>query len=181
MDSVIFHVIIGALILVGTDACADPLELNKCYRFESVNFEGEFIQHSKWELWKKPGVGMANWEHSTWKVVPAVNGDSKHISLEALNFPGYQINHAGFKGFLKKCSENCKENASWAVKNGFMKSTYCEGTVSFESFNYPGYHLRHSSHRLIISPYQRTDIYEKDASWVYREVSCKKNFQCAAP
>jgi len=181
MDIIILHVIIGAFFLVGTDACADPLELNKCYRFESVNFEGEFIKHLNWELWKKPGKGMGNWEQSTWKVVPAVNGDSKHISLESLSHPGYQVNHAGYLGWLKKCSEHCKDNASFAVKNGFMKSTYCEGTVSFESYNFPGYYLRHAGHRLRISPYERKEIYKKDATWVYREVSCKKQFQCAAP
>jgi len=166
------------------DPCADPLELNKCYRFESVNYEGDFIKHQKQELWKKPGNGLSNWRDSTWRIVGAVNGNRKYISLEALQVPGYHMRHKSFKGYITKCAAKdvvCRNDASWAVKYGFIKSTYCEKTVSFESFNVPGYHLRHAGNRLMISAFADKDLYRKDASWVYREVSCKNGFKCAAP
>jgi len=166
------------------DPCADPLELNKCYRFESVNYEGDFIKHVKRELWKRPGNGLSNWKESSWKVVGAVNGNRKYISLEALDVPGHHVRHSGFKGYITKCTakdELCRNDSSWSVKYGFMKSAYCERTVSFESFNYPGYHLRHAGHRVMISAFEDKDLYKKDASWVYREVSCKNVFKCAAP
>jgi len=164
-------------------ACADPLELNKCYRFESASSEGEFMKHTNWEVWKKSGTGLENRKSSTWEVVAALNGDSKHISLKSLNHQSYHVSHHNFKGSLTKCSSNnqeCKDNSSFAVKNGFMKSTFCDETVSFESYNFPGYFLRPVDDRLMISLYQRQDLYKKEASWVYHEVSCTNNFQCPA-
>jgi len=169
---------------IEVEPCADPLELNKCYRFESVNYAGEFIRHQKRELWRRHANGLSNWKDSTYKVVRAVNGNRKYISLEALNVPGEYVRHSGFKGYIAKCStkdELCRNDASWAVKYGFVKSAYCERTISFESFNYPGYHLRHFSHRVMISAFEDKDLYKKDASWVYREVSCRNVFKCAAP
>jgi len=169
---------------IEVDPCADPLELNKCYRFESVNYEGDFIKHQEGELRKSPGSGLSNWKDSSWKVVPAVNGNRKYISLEALDVPGNHVRHLGFKGFITNCTakdELCRNDSSWAVKYGFIKSAYCERTVSFESFNRPGYHLRHADHRVMISAFEDKDLYKKEASWVYREVSCKNDFKCAAP
>jgi len=173
---------LGVFFLVGTNACSDPLELNKCYRFESVNYEGDYIRHKNFELWKESGIGDQHWRDSTFKVVTAINGDDHQVSLQSVNYPERYAQHAGYKGYINKCvDKKCNENASWIVRHGFVNSTYCEDTVSFESDNYPGYFLRHASHRVQISVYTDTESYRKDASWVYHKVSCSQDFKCAAP
>jgi len=175
---------------MGTDACAGPMELNKCYRFESVNFEGHYIKNKGSELWKASGIGGQHRSDSTYKVVAAINGDEFQVSLESISNPNHYVTHASLVCWIKPCSgddNGCKReaiwvkrDASWIVRKGFLKSPFCEDTVSFESDNFPGYFLRHTSHRMKISPFAKTDIYQKDASWVYHEVSCSTDFKCAA-
>lgn len=153
-----------------------PLKLHKCYRFESVNFRGQHIRHRNYQLWKDPGKGELYWKDSTFVVVPALNGMRHQVSFKSLNYPNNYLRHWGYNGYIHRCSTNlCRNDASWTVKRGFM-SISCGKTVSFQSANYPRYNLRHQNARVRISRQSFSTLYRLDASWIYHEVSCKRNF-----
>jgi len=155
---------------------SEPLKLNKCYRFESVNFKGQHMRHRNYQLWKDAGNGELYWKDSTFKVVPALNGKQHQVSFMSINYPQYNLRHSGYLGYISRCRSNlCRRDASWTVRRGF-KSGSCQKTVSFESDNYPSYYLRHQNGRVRISRQSSSTLYRYDASWVYHEVSCSTNF-----
>ncbi|MEQ9208904.1 MAG: AbfB domain-containing protein, partial [Pseudomonadales bacterium] len=40
--------------------------------------------------------------------------------------------------------------------------------VSFESAKYPGHYIRHSNYRLYLQPYDGTELFRKDATFIFR-------------
>jgi len=112
-----------------------------------------------------------------------LNRKRDQISLKSLNYPHNYVRHAGYKGYIHRCtSDLCRKDASWSVKTGFIReSSYCEKTVSFQSDNYPKYYLRHQNSRVRISRSESHDLYRKDSSWVYHLVSCHQNFRYITP
>jgi len=167
--------------IYGYDYCirpsvSGPLKLHKCYRFESVNFKGEHMRHRGYQLWKDSGKGALYWKDSTFKVVPALNGIQHQVSFESLNYPHHYLRHSSYKGYISRCRSNLdKLDASWTVKSGFGNRS-CAKTVSFQSANYRTYYLRHQNARVRISRRSFSTLYRLDASWVYHEVSCTRNF-----
>jgi len=159
-----------------------PLKLHKCYRFESVNFRGQHIRHRNYQLWKDPGKGELYWKDSTFMVVPALNGMRHQVSFKSLNYPNNYLRHRGYNGYIHRCSTNlCRNDASWTVKCGLSSISWpsisCGKTVSFQSAIYPRYYLRHQNARVKISRRSFSTLYRLDASWIYHEVSCKRNFR----
>jgi len=171
----VLFMVITALILMGCDALSGPLRLNRCYRFESVNYEGQYMRHSGYRMYKHAGRGLLHWKDSTFKLVRAKNGNGNQVSLESFNYPGFFIRHSGYFAYISNCryyDSLCKNDASWTVKNGLITNNNRERSVSFRSANYPGYFLRHQNGRVRISGFWRTDLFLKDASWTYHEVRC---------
>jgi len=156
------------------------LKLHRCYRLESVNYRGSYIRFRlergrSWRLHKDRGNGRRFIIQSTFKVVNAINGNRRQISLESVHFPGRYIKHSGFKGYLRDCpigAELCRNDASWKVENGLARGRDGERTVSFRSDNYPGYFLHHGHHKVVISAHRRSTLYNEDSSWIPRRVSC---------
>jgi len=160
----------------GLPRYSGPLKLHKCYRFESVNFKGEHMRHRNYQLWKDSGRGALYWKDSTFKVVPALTGFEHQVSFESLNYPHHYLTHYGYKGYISRLRTDLDmRDASWTVQNGFVYR-YCKKTVSFQSANYREYYLRHQNARVRISRRSYSTLYRLDASWVYHEVSCKRNF-----
>jgi len=159
------------LVLGFLSVSADFLQLNKCYRFESLNFEDEYMRHRSWTLYKESDSGNLYVKDSTFKVIEAINGDPDQVSLESVNYAGYHIRHFRYWGIISKCDSDdsvCKNDGSWTVVNGLSQGS--NQTVSFLSANFPGYYLRHSYGRVKISPEVNTTLYNEDSSWIPRKV-----------
>jgi len=150
------------------------LKLNACYRFESVNFPGQYMRHRGYRLYKERGSGSLYYKDSTFRVVRAINGDRRYRSLESRNYPGHYIRHSGYLGYISRCHSHhrvCKNDASWKVEYG-LASRRGQRALSLRSANYPGYFLRHQNSRVKISPHVHTTLYRLDSSWIARRVSC---------
>jgi len=183
-----FLMVIVALLVPRCAACTGRLTLGRCYRFESANYEGNYIRHSGFRLYRASGKATSDlyWKDTTYKVMPARNGRVDEVSLQSLNCPDRHIAHGGFIGKLSKCgnsdpNDGCNKNTSWTIKAGLAAPAFCRAsglTVSFQSSNYPGYYLRDNNGKVLISPYKDDVNYKRDASWIYHEVSCTKSFTC---
>lgn len=183
-----FLMVIVALFVPGCAACPGRLKLGHCYRFESANYEGSYLRHAGFKLYRHSGSATSDlyWKDTAFKVVPARNGRDDEVSLQSVNYPTHHVRHAGYNGFISKCGNNnpkdiCNKDASWTTKAGLAASAHCESglTVSFQSSNFPGYYLRHHHAKVMISPFKDNDVnYKMDASWEYHEVSCTKSFTC---
>lgn len=164
-----------AFVLVSLSAGSSDLHLYRCYRFESVNFPGQYMRHRNSRLYKERGNGWLYYKDSTFRVVRAINGDRNARSLESVNYPGYYIRHSGSKGYISRCHSRdrlCRNDASWKVHRGWAKGYRGQRSVSLRSVNYPGHYLRHQNSRVKISRYSRTSLYKMDSSWIARRTFC---------
>jgi len=165
-------VVTFAILVFWSLSVLADLEMNKCYRFESVNYSGQYMRHRNYNLYKEPGSGDLYEEDSSFKVISAINGISGVVSLESLNFPGYEIRHYHYYGKISQCSSadsTCKDDGSWTVKQALAPG----GNVSFASYNYKGFYLRHQGGKVRISNQEDSILYKEDASWIPHEVSCQ--------
>jgi len=163
-----------AILVFWSLSVSADLEKNKCYRFESVNYNDQYIRHRNFNLYKESGSGDLYVNDSSFKVIPAINGESGPVSLESLNFPEYDIRHYHYYGKISKCSSTdntCKDDGSWTVLNGLDGN---DGTVSLASYNKKGFYLRHQGGRVRIAPQEDSTLYKEDSSWIPHEVSCSR-------
>jgi len=165
-------VVTFAILVFWSLSVSADLEKNKCYRFESVNYSGEYMRHRNFNLYKESGSGELYVNDSSFKVISAINGKSGLVSLESFNFPGYDIRHYHYYGKISECSstdDRCKDDGSWTVKNALAPG----GNVSFASYNKNGFYLRHQGGRVRIANQEDSILYKEDASWISHEVSCQ--------
>ena len=100
-------------------------------------------------------------QDSTFRFIPGL-ADSKCITFESLNYPGYYLRHWDFRIKLH----------SWEDSQLFREdTTFCErpgladpDLVSFESHNYPGYYLRHRDFHLYIEQGD-SDLFRADVTF----------------
>jgi len=169
-------VVTFAILVFWSLSVLADLEMNKCYRFESVNFRNQYMRHRNFNLYKESGSGDLYEKDSSFKVIPAINGISGQVSLESYNFQGFDIRHYHYYGKISACSSNdstCKDDGSWTVKNGLALDGN-DGTVSFESYNFKGFFLRHQSGKVRIAKVEDNVLYKEDATWIPHEVSCSR-------
>merc|ERR1712142_517207 len=131
-------------------------------------------RHRHFNLYKESGSGDLYVNDSSFKAIPAINGKSGLVSLESLNFPGYDIRHYHYYGKISNCSstdDRCKDDGSWTVLNGLASDG---NAVSFASYNIKGFYLRHQGGKVRIAKQENSTLYKEDASWIPHEVSCSR-------
>jgi len=160
-----------------------PLQINKCYGFETIEGWKEFITPMEdFKLRTEDMRWNASLLGATFKVVSALNGNDNRVSLQSLNFPSRFVRHLNYTGFLHECEEEdeeCRNDATWAVGYG-MKAATGEETVSFQSDNFSSFFLRRSSSRIAISEVASV-LSRKEASWIFLEVSCTEDSSSLYP
>ena len=98
--------------------------------------------------------------------------DIETVTFESDNKPGWFIRHSFFLGVLSKFLDNQistldEADATFIVRRPGLSGT--EGSVSFESANHRGYFLRHQNFRLKLQPDDGTELFHKDASFLWHQ------------
>ena len=139
-------------------------------RYESLNYPGHFIRHSNFELWLAQEDGSDLFKQdSTWRRLHAPLGSTPPgaISFESSNYPCHFIRHRNSLGELTQVASDLdRADATFIVRAGLNGSPI---GVSLESVNYPGHFLRHQDFRLKLHVNDGSDLFRKDATFVYND------------
>lgn len=128
---------------------------------QSYNYKTHFVRHANYLGEITPISSEQDKKDSAFKIVPGL-ADSRYISFESVNFPGYYLRHQSFRIKLQRFdgSQLFKEDATFIMLPGLADHS-CK---SFESFNYPGLYIRHSHFHLYID--KGTDsLFKQDATF----------------
>jgi len=131
------------------------------FRYKSYNFPTYYINHYDY-------IGNINvtkaglLPDSQFNKVTGI-ADSKAISLESINFPGYFLRNKDGKIMLEKNdnSTSFKADATFYQRNGLADSN----AISFESYNNSGQYIRHYDYKLIVKSVS-TEQEKADATFI---------------
>lgn len=135
--------------------------LGQIVYLQSINYPDRYIRHANFlgELTRIPDQRSA--QDASFKIVRGL-ADSRLISFESTNFPGYFLRHQGFRIKLHKPdgSDLFRKDATFKIVQGLANNQW----VSFESLNYPGRFIRHKSFHLYLEG-GNTDLFRKDVTF----------------
>jgi hypothetical protein len=132
------------------------------YSFESYAYPEEFIRHLNGRGIVSPLYSARDDDDATFRVVPGL-ADSRCISFESANYPGYYLNDLDGQVFLDAATSDLQfaEEATFCPRPGL--ADYQE--LSFESCAYPGEFIRQDNGDLLVEPGSGY-LYEDDATFL---------------
>lgn len=128
---------------------------------QSYNYQTHFIRHANFLGEITHIASELDRRDSTFKMVPGL-ADSRYISFESVNYPGYYLRHQDFRLRLHQSdgSQLFRADATFKMGPGLADGSW----LSFESFNYPGHYIRHRDYHLYIER-GGDDLFRKDATF----------------
>lgn len=114
---------------------------------QSFNFQNHYIRHKDYLGEITPITSDLDKRDSAFKIVPGL-ADSRYISFESVNHPGYYFRHSGFRLRLQKSdgSAQFKKDATFKKVPGRANASWS----SFEALSQPSFYIRHSHFHLYI-------------------------------
>jgi len=135
--------------------------LGQVVYLQSINYPDRYIRHANYlgELTGIPDQRSA--QDASFKIVQGL-ADSRLISFESTNFPGYFLRHQGFRIKLHRPdgSDLFRKDSTFKIVQGLSNNQW----VSFESINYPGRYIRHRNFHLYLEG-GNTDLFRKDVTY----------------
>ena len=132
------------------------------YSLESYALPGYYVRHDE-------GRGMISYidtnrdmADATFRIVPGLS-DSRCISFESRNYPGYYLSHQNSEIYLSAGSSDplVREDATFCPRPGLADSY----ELSFESCNYPGSYLNQYDDLLFVDEGSGWE-FEEDATFL---------------
>ncbi|MEQ8363456.1 MAG: AbfB domain-containing protein [Cyclobacteriaceae bacterium] len=171
---------LSLVFLGGSSAYA---QMESFHSFESSNFPGYYIHHAPDGFYIGPITNDADkiFTEFAWNVSPFQKKEDQTqgnflIFLNPLNAQQYYMRNLNGKITIA-LSDDSKEffdQASFYSRKGLTQTEpHWNGVndgalVSFESAKYPGHYIRHSNYRLYLQPYDGTELFRKDATFIFR-------------
>jgi len=133
------------------------------YSLQSVNYPNHLVRHQNARAKISTISSALDKADSTWKIVPALNGQEGAVSFESTNYPGVYLRHRNWEMWADRFdgSQLNKMDASFIQRAGNAGQG-----VSFESTNYPGRFIRHAGYLLWVHQKDGSDLFNKDSSFV---------------
>lgn len=114
---------------------------------QSFNYPDHYIRHKDYLGEITPIKSTQDKRDSEFRIVPGL-ADSRYISFESVNHPGYYFRHSGFRIRLQKSdgSAQFKKDATFKKVAGRANASW----NSFEALSQPSFYIRHSHFHLYI-------------------------------
>lgn len=144
-----------------------PPPARRAYFLQSYNYPNRYIRHWAFLGELSKVVSAQDRKDAAFRIVPGLY-NSKYVSFESVNYPGYFLRHQGFRIKLHKRAYDTlyKKDTTFRVVKGLANSKW----VSFQSVNYPGRYIRHRGFHLYLES-GNTALFRKDAT--FRMVSSR--------
>lgn len=150
--------------------------------FEASNFPGYFIHHSKDGAYIGPILNDEDKKFAEFAFDPSPfqkEEDRKQgllIFVKPLNAQQLYLRHLNGKLVVARSDDSKAffDDATFYARKGFtQKEPYWKGVndgweISFESSRYPGYYIRHSNYRLYLQKDDGSELFKKDATFIFR-------------
>lgn len=167
-------------VMVGINAAAPvqtkasvKLELNSTIKIKVTNNEPDLmIRHVNFGTRIDPinAASPALDRADSSFIVRAGRGNNQCYSFEAVNLPGFFLQHENFGIRLIQAQDNAisRNGTTFCAKPALSGLT---GAMSFESLDWPGYFIRHINYNLEIAPVQADIVYSQSSSFYTQPVS----------
>jgi|GEM_PF-3585652 len=129
---------------------------------ESYTFAGEYIRHYKGRGILGPVRSSFDGDDATFQIVSGL-ADSRCISFQSVNYPGYYLNQSNGEVFLDPSSSDLAfaEDATFCPRPG-LADPYA---LSFEACGFPGLYLNHLEGYLYVGDEPGYE-FEEDATFL---------------
>lgn len=156
-----------------TSKASVTLELNSTIKIKVTNNEPDLmIRHVNFGTRIDPinAASPALDRADSSFIVRAGRGNNQCYSFEAVNFPGFFLQHENFGIRLIQAQDNAisRNGTTFCAKTALSGLT---GAMSFESLDWPGYFIRHINYNLEIAPVQADIMYSQSSSFYTQPVS----------
>jgi len=149
-----------------TQPVSNPLPIDATVKLQSTNFPEQMMRHFNFEALLDPinaGSSFVDQIDSSFRLRRG-RGNAACYSFEAVNLPGFYLQHQNFglrliQGQNNPVSINGSTFCARPALNGNPDS------VSFESLDQPGFYIRHAFFNLGIAPRETAGVYLQDASF----------------
>jgi hypothetical protein len=144
------------------------------FSLQSATSYDRYLRHAGFAFWAGTTGGRSPQSmdtlfrnDSSFILRNAKNGKSGMFSIEAVNFPGYFLRHAGFRCWLHVITSNLdREDASFTIVNALNGDP---SMISLRSSNFPYYYLstkRENSGEIWITTVDTSNVWDvQRASW----------------
>ena len=158
------------------------------HSFEASNFPGYFIHHSKDGAYIGPKQNEEDIKFTDFAMdlSPFQKKEDRKqgsflVFIRPLNAQQSYLRHLNGKLVVTRPddSKSFFDDATFYARKGLtQQEPYWKGVVdgaevSFESLKYPGYYIRHSSYRLFLQQDDGTELFKKDATFIFRGAHLK--------
>ena len=142
-----------------------PLEQYVSLRVTTAGLTNRFLRHAGSLGFTEVVDGGSSEllkQDASWKVVRGL-ADAGCYSLEARNFPGQYLRHAGSRLRIdpNNNSELFRQDATFCSRPALDGS----GNVSLESKNFPGRFIRHRNSEVWLDVNDNSGLFRQDATW----------------